>query len=84
MSQIKAKTISEFAKHELPYPIPEWQKGLLNLMKSGGKIVFYQGKRRTNFLNYYLLEQSLEKIEKKPKFETVENKGQNASTPRGG
>jgi len=63
MNKIKAKTISEFA-NKLLYPLSEWQKDLLNLKKSGGKIVFYHGRRRTNFLNYYLLEQSLEKLEK--------------------
>jgi len=65
MSKIKATVLSEFANFELPYPMSEWAKGLAELYKSGGKIVFYSGRRQTNFLNYYLLEQSLEEIERK-------------------
>ena len=65
MSKIKATVLSEFANFKAPFPIPEWAKGLAELYKSGGKIVFYQGERRTNFLNYYLLEKTLQEIEQK-------------------
>ena len=61
MSKIKATVLSEFANLEIPYPMSEWAKGLAELYKSGGKFVFYQGRRRTNFLNYYLLEKALKK-----------------------
>ena len=86
MSQNKAKTISEFAKLELSYPISEWEKDLLKLKKSDRRFIFcYGGRRRTNLLSYYLLEQALEKIEvnlrKKPKIKTVENKGQITTHP---
>lgn len=65
MSKIKATVSSEFANFKLPYPMSEWAKGLAELYKSGGKIVFYQGKRRTNFLHYFLLEKTLQEIEQK-------------------
>ena len=48
------KTISEFAKHKLPYPMSEWAKGLLEIKKSDGKVSFYMDRRRTNFFYYYL------------------------------
>ena len=59
VSKIKATIISEFSKLELPYPMSEWSKCLSNIKKSGGKVTFYSGRRKTNFLSYYLLEQAL-------------------------
>ena len=49
MSQVKVKTISEFA-NELPYPIPEWQKALLSVLESGGEIVPYSGRKTGCFI----------------------------------
>lgn len=46
---MKFKVESEFANFKPPYPLSEWAKGLSKLRESGGKIVFYQGRRKTNF-----------------------------------